>query len=73
MSKRFTGLKARNYKFLHGDGSSRDVIALYAGSRNVGFMEYDTARKFVDRVHDLCDDHERKMREEQHGAYESES
>lgn len=60
--KRFAGLKARDYKFLHADGSSRQVIALYMGDRKVGFMEYSTARQFVDVIHDLADAHEAQKR-----------
>lgn len=61
--KRFAPLKARDYEFRNSDGTTdRRVIALYMGNRQVGFMEYDTARAFVDVVHDLCDDHERAQR-----------
>ena len=62
MSKPFTGFKAKNYRFEDGD-NSRDVIALYAGGRRVGFMEYSTSRQFVDRIHDLADEHEARQRE----------
>lgn len=65
MTKRFTGIKARKYDFRIQDGSSRPLIALYAGTKAIGFMEYDTARHFVDRIHDLCDEHEAKLRAEE--------
>lgn len=58
--KRFAEPKARNYELRIEDGTvARHVIVLYMGNRKVGFIEYDAARKFVDRIHDLCDDHER--------------
>ena len=64
--KRFSGLKARDYEFKNEDGSTnRHVIALFMGTKKVGFMEYDTARHFVDRIHDLCDEHEAKLRAEE--------
>lgn len=63
MRKRFTGLKARDYQFKNDDGTTdRHVIALYMGDRKLGFMEYDTARSFVDKIHDMCDEHEREER-----------
>ncbi len=56
---RFAGLKARDYEFRNPDGTTdRHVIALFMGNKKVGFMEYDTARRFVDQIHDLCDAHE---------------
>ncbi len=57
MSNKFTGLKARNYEFRNND-NTRDVIQIMAGSQHVAFIEYDTARTFVDRIHELCDTHE---------------
>lgn len=62
MSKQFAGFTAKNYRFEDGD-NTRDVIALYAGGKRAGFMEYDTARQFVDKIHDLCDAHDTKQRE----------
>lgn len=51
---RFTGIEAKSYLF-HGKEGDRYLIALYSGSRQVGFIEYNVARAFVDRIHDLCD------------------
>lgn len=63
--KRFAEPKARNYELRIEDGTvARDVIVLYMGNRKVGFIEYDSARKFVDRIHDLCDHHDRNQRED---------
>ena len=58
MIQRFAPLKARNYQFRLEDGSSREVLAIYAGNKRVCFMEYDTAYDFVNRVHDLTETHE---------------
>lgn len=59
---KFRGLRAKHYDFKQQDGSSRPVIAIYAGAKPMGFIEYDTARRFVDVIHDLCDAHERQQR-----------
>lgn len=64
--KTFSGFKAKDYEFYHQDGTMRNVIALYAGSKRVGFIEYDHARSFVDRIHDLCDQHEAQAKELDH-------
>lgn len=64
MHQKFAGFKARDYEFRNDDGTTdRHVIVIYAGSTRVGFMEYETARKFVDKIHDLCDTHDREQRE----------
>lgn len=64
MKQRFAGLSAKDYEFKNLDGSvNRKVIALRMGGKPVGFIEYDTARQFVDLVHDLCDAHEKQQRE----------
>ena len=60
--KRFNALKAWDYTFHHDDGTSRKVIALTRGDQKLGFMEYSTARSFVDRIHDLCDEHDAEKR-----------
>lgn len=62
MSNKFTGLKARNYEF-RNDDNTRDVIQIMAGNKHVAFIEYDTARTFVDRIHDLADAHETQQQE----------
>lgn len=63
--KRFAEPKARNYELRIEDGTTdRHVIALSMGNKKVGFIEYDTARKFVDRIHDLCDHHDRNQRKD---------
>ncbi len=59
MGQKFGRLGVRSYTFRESDGKAREVIAVFAGSRRVAFLEYSTARRFVDQVHDLCDDHER--------------
>lgn len=61
MSKAFSGMKARNYRFEDGE-NTRDVIQIYVGGKRAGFMEYDTARKFVDTIHDLADAHDTRQR-----------
>jgi hypothetical protein len=64
VSGEFRGLRAKRYEFREHDGTSRPVIALYAGAKPMGFIEYGTtARRFVDQVHDLCDEHDRALRE----------
>jgi hypothetical protein len=66
MNTKFRGLRAKRYEFREHDGSSRPVIAIYAGTKPMGFIEYGTtARKFVDQVHDLCDAHDRGGRKTQ--------
>ncbi len=62
MSTRFNGPRAKNYLFRTPEGE-RAVIAIYAGPKKLGFIEYDTARRFVDQIHDLCDEHEQQLRE----------
>lgn len=63
MTKRFEGVGAKTYIFREGE-EERPVVAIYIGGRRAGFIEFDAARRLVDRIHDLCDDHERQLREE---------
>lgn len=63
MSKKFTGLHAKNYLFRDGE-NTRNVIVIYAGDKRAGFIEYNVSRQFVDAIHDLTDAHERRQREE---------
>ena len=60
--KRFAGLSAKDYEFKKEDGTTdRHVIAIYAGSKRVALLEYDTAYKFVHRIHDLAETHDHQQ------------
>jgi hypothetical protein len=59
---RFARPTAHPYLFKDQAGNARPVIALHFGDRVI-YTEYSTARKLVDQIHDLCDDHERTQRE----------
>lgn len=54
--KRFAGLKASNYVFHDTDGD-RNVIAIFAGSRKLAFIEYDTLDKLIGRLQTLREQH----------------
>ena len=61
MQRKFGGFKARDYEFRNDDGTTdRHVIVIYAGDKRVGFMEYADAYKFVHRIHDLTEAHDRR-------------
>ena len=53
---RFAGLKANNYVFHETDGD-RNVIALFAGSRKLAFVEYDSIDKLISRLNALKHQH----------------
>ena len=64
MHQKFAGFKARDYEFRNDDGTTgRHVIVIYAGTKRVGFIEYEAARKFVNRINGLCDAHETRERD----------
>ena len=52
MSQRFAGLKASNYVFRDQAGD-RNVIVLFAGARQLAFIEYDTVDKLIARLQAL--------------------
>ncbi|KUF06769.1 hypothetical protein [Leucobacter sp. G161] len=61
MHQKFSGFKARDYEFRNDDGTTdRHVIVIYMGVKRAGFMEYADAYKFVNRIHDLTEAHERR-------------
>lgn len=51
-------LRVKSYVFHDHDGTSRPVIAIYAGSRPMGFVEYGDAHRLVDIIRDLVDQYE---------------
>lgn len=57
--RRFDGLKASNYIFREPEGD-RDVIAIFAGSKKIAFLEYDSIDRLVDRLHALQHQHASK-------------
>ena len=55
--------RARHYKWRGSDGNVEPVIRIDAG-KGFAIIDYHQARRLVDQVHDLCDEHERQQREE---------
>lgn len=51
-------LKVRRKLWRRSNGSTEPHIVIYMGTSFV-LIPFDIARQVVDRVHDLCDDHER--------------
>lgn len=52
----FASCKAKLYKFLQEDGSSRNVIALYTGSKRAGFIELSTVDDLIRQLEKLRDE-----------------
>lgn len=66
-NRKFGKPYARSYEFRNSEGTGRPVIEILFGGKRAGFIEYNRARSFVDRIHDLCDQHEK-----QHGGADNE-
>lgn len=58
-NRKFGKPYARSYEFRNSEGTGRPVIEILFGGKRAGFIEYNRARSFVDRIHDLCDQHDR--------------
>lgn len=58
-AKRFSGVKASNYVF-HETGEDRNVVALFAGSRKLAFIEYDALDRLIERLQTLREQHGQK-------------